>query len=187
VGLHSRSPSLKDGLRVSTPPSPVSPRAATGVVFAVLVNFAVLVTPFVSGMPGMWVRQHCKVPQLCEGAASQVAFQAADRRSFAGKGPAAVLLVICPDLLKLCALACVSVPCLKTWSGVRSPEGHALRVGACPHSSPEQGVTTTSTPTRRHQSRGQHSVRDSISTPTPPRPDGKRSARAATARAGSLS
>jgi hypothetical protein len=28
----------------------------------VLAVFAVLVIPFVSGMPGMWVRQHCKVP-----------------------------------------------------------------------------------------------------------------------------
>jgi hypothetical protein len=32
-------------------------RTATGVVFAVLANFASLVTPSVSDMPHMWMRQ----------------------------------------------------------------------------------------------------------------------------------
>ena len=31
-----------------------------------LANFAALVTPIASDMPGMWVRRHCEVPQLCK-------------------------------------------------------------------------------------------------------------------------
>jgi hypothetical protein len=39
-------------------------RACRRGVFAVLANFAALVTTIAPEMSGMWVRRHCKVPQL---------------------------------------------------------------------------------------------------------------------------
>src|SRR5215469_15820681 len=48
----------------NTSASPVSPAPPRGVVFASLVDFASPVTPIASDMPGMWMRQRCKVPRL---------------------------------------------------------------------------------------------------------------------------
>ena len=47
--------------------------------FAVLVNFAVLMTPFASDLTDMWMRQHCKVQFVVQ--ANSIQSRSASTRS----------------------------------------------------------------------------------------------------------
>ncbi len=68
--------------RLTRLPGSADNRRSTS-IFAVLVNFAVLVTPFLSDMPGMWVRQRCKVHPL----GKDEAMAAREGRQAAGTHP----------------------------------------------------------------------------------------------------